>query len=475
MRMKLHVLTALPITLAALACQIPQQLAHAQDFQTRQVTDHVLIITEPESGERQIVLQSARGLVVFNTFSSQPPARRFKNYIQTALERDDFAYTLNMFDRLDFMGGNAAYDETMIIGHEALAAKYKGKDDEVRSEIQELIDMWRWKEDVARERLAQHEEGSDEALNEQRWIDYCRQRAAEMEEGFSLVLPDTTYSDRMTLDLGDVTLTLIWFGGAGNCLGTSVAVIPEDKLAIIPHHIMSPMHLAPYPHPDYAELDIDRWIAVLEDLLEGDDAVETVICHTDNVWSNERARSHLEYIRRLWHATTAAAAAGKNLAKTQEELSLDRAFAFVKDMPTYQEGGDDWFRPQHLNHIRLFFLQHKDLASEYIRARGFDSLRSSLAEIRAQIGTGNDLYVDEISMNSLGYQLLEQERFADAIDVLTLNVEVYPGSANAYDSLGEAFMRGGDSLKAIENYKKSLELNPDNSNAREKLSELQSG
>jgi tetratricopeptide (TPR) repeat protein len=456
---------------AVVICLTLPPSTSAQDFQIRDITDHVVVFTDPESGESQIVLQTERGLVVFNTFGSVIPAQRFKDNIRTALEREDFAYTLNMFDRLDFMGGNAAYDETMIIGHENLVAKYQGKDDEVKAEIQELIDMWRWKEDVARERLDEHEEGSEEALNEQRWITYCKRRADELEQGFSLVLPDTSYADRMTLDLGDVTLNLIWIGTAGDYTGTTVAVIPEDELAIIPHNIMAPGHLAPFPHPNYAELDVDRWITVLEELLESDDAVATVLCHTTHVWSNARARTHLEYIRRLWNATTAAAAADKSLDEIQEELSLDGAFAFVKEMPTYDD--DDWFRPQHKTHVRLFFLQHQDLASELIRERGWESLSRSLAEIRKQLAEGGDIYVDETSINALGYDLMAQERFADAIAVLTLNVEVYPNSANAYDSLAEAFMKNGDTQKAIENYNKSLQLNPENDNAREMLDQLE--
>jgi cytochrome c-type biogenesis protein CcmH/NrfG len=52
-------------------------------------------------------------------------------------------------------------------------------------------------------------------------------------------------------------------------------------------------------------------------------------------------------------------------------------------------------------------------------------------------------------------------------------VELYPQSANVYDSLGEAHMTDGQKKLAIQNYKKSLELNPDNNNAKEMLEKLQ--
>jgi CubicO group peptidase (beta-lactamase class C family) len=78
----------------------------------------------------------------------------------------------------------------------------------------------------------------------------------------------------------------------------------------------------------------------------------------------------------------------------------------------------------------------------------------------------------ESELNELGYELLAQQKFSDAIEILKLNVEAYPSSWNVYDGLGEAFMKNGNRQLAIENYKKSLALNPDNSNASEMLKKL---
>jgi len=59
-----------------------------------------------------------------------------------------------------------------------------------------------------------------------------------------------------------------------------------------------------------------------------------------------------------------------------------------------------------------------------------------------------------------------------AIAIFKLNTEFYPESGNCYDSLGEAFMNSGDIKQAIINYKKSLELNPNNQNATIMLKKL---
>jgi tetratricopeptide (TPR) repeat protein len=76
-------------------------------------------------------------------------------------------------------------------------------------------------------------------------------------------------------------------------------------------------------------------------------------------------------------------------------------------------------------------------------------------------------------MNAFGYELLRSDQVDEAIEVFKFNVEQFPNSFNVYDSLGEAFMKNGDKDLAIQNYKKSLELNPENNNAVEMLKRLE--
>ncbi|MEZ4762633.1 MAG: tetratricopeptide repeat protein [Calditrichia bacterium] len=60
-----------------------------------------------------------------------------------------------------------------------------------------------------------------------------------------------------------------------------------------------------------------------------------------------------------------------------------------------------------------------------------------------------------------------------AIDIFTVNTQLFPQIANTWDSLGEAHMVKGNRKLAIENYRKSLALNPGNQNAAEMLQKLE--
>jgi tetratricopeptide (TPR) repeat protein len=69
---------------------------------------------------------------------------------------------------------------------------------------------------------------------------------------------------------------------------------------------------------------------------------------------------------------------------------------------------------------------------------------------------------NEGALNALGYQLLGQKKIKEAIEIFKLNVEAYPQAFNPYDSLGEAYLQAGERALALQNYKKSVELNPQN-------------
>ena len=68
----------------------------------------------------------------------------------------------------------------------------------------------------------------------------------------------------------------------------------------------------------------------------------------------------------------------------------------------------------------------------------------------------------EGEMNAIGYQLMGSGKVEEANKVFHLIVEEFPTSSNAYDSYGESFMKLGENELAIINFRKSVELNPNN-------------
>lgn len=131
-------------------------------------------------------------------------------------------------------------------------------------------------------------------------------------------------------------------------------------------------------------------------------------------------------------------------------------------------------------------LPHKYPALSWIETGSLDApdrvlLRSivdngaekALSEYRKRRADSPEKKLAEPAMNSLGYYLLRTGKIDEAVAVFKLNTDDFPKSANAWDSLAESYMTIGEKKLAIENYKRSIELNPNNKGAIENLKKLE--
>ncbi len=81
--------------------------------------------------------------------------------------------------------------------------------------------------------------------------------------------------------------------------------------------------------------------------------------------------------------------------------------------------------------------------------------------------------IPEGNLNTLGLQLVFNPTTSEqGIDVFQLAIALYPYSANLLDSLAEGYVFIQQKEKAIEYFKKSLELNPQNQNAINRLEQF---
>jgi imidazolonepropionase-like amidohydrolase len=105
-----------------------------------------------------------------------------------------------------------------------------------------------------------------------------------------------------------------------------------------------------------------------------------------------------------------------------------------------------------------------------LETEGIEAARAQYADLRRREPDAYDF--DEGELNLLGYQLLEKKKVDEAIAIFGINAEAFPQSAYAFDSLAESHMVKGDRERAIQHYRRSLELDPRNSNAADMLKKL---
>ena len=105
---------------------------------------------------------------------------------------------------------------------------------------------------------------------------------------------------------------------------------------------------------------------------------------------------------------------------------------------------------------------------QVLKDNGISGLSASLKQLLKD----NNLEYNDNHLNDFGYQLMQAGELDKAIEVFKLNSELFPDIANTFDSLAEAYMNKGNKELAIVNYKKVLEIRPQNENAKKMLEKL---
>jgi CubicO group peptidase (beta-lactamase class C family) len=121
-------------------------------------------------------------------------------------------------------------------------------------------------------------------------------------------------------------------------------------------------------------------------------------------------------------------------------------------------------------------------AFDWLKYENYDSPGMSFTRVALRKGAAGALEefsrelasgaIPEGTVNQAGYTLMGNKKIEDAILIFRKNVELHSDSWNAYDSLGEAYMKNGDKELAVKNYRKSVELNPSNENGLAALKKL---
>lgn len=148
----------------------------------------------------------------------------------------------------------------------------------------------------------------------------------------------------------------------------------------------------------------------------------------------------------------------------------------IKDFRGVMAAGK-WHSKEDLEEMVIRDLQEpsksgSEVLLKIIEEKGVTAAIEQYWKAKKETPKSGGLDIGEDEMNRLGYDLMEKGKIEEAIVIFKLNVAEYPESYNVYDSLGEAYMKNGNKDLAIENYKKSLEFSPGNTNGIRMLKKL---
>jgi len=434
-------------------------------FSVTRVTDNVLVFTEHSPWRsNHVVISTDRGLVVVDPGGSPAIARLLRQAIANELGQRRIVYVVNHHDHWGHSWGSVAFPEALVIGHEDSAQIMEA----TANFVDVRMDRFRPQLEEALTELAEVDPGSADAKTARERRDQAEWIISGLSEpGFEVRTPDLSFSERLVLDLGNLSLEFHYLG-RGHSATDTMLFIPEEKVLLIGCFFFINEGLPLFGFQP--QLDVDRWLEVFGEVLDGDAPVAHVVPGQHALWTPDELRGWRDYISGLWRDVQECEAEGITLATTQERLPVPAATAELAGVAI----DDEQLQAYHRANVELFWRQLKENASalfeQTLNERGIEAALARYDELR--LLPEGEVFFSENDFNALGYRLLLDQQVEAAIAIFDLNVKANPESWNVYDSLGEAHMAHGDRDRAIELYRRSLELNPDNGNAVTMLERL---
>ena len=149
---------------------------------------------------------------------------------------------------------------------------------------------------------------------------------------------------------------------------------------------------------------------------------------------------------------TSAAPLGTGACNTCHNNNAAVEHTFVQFYPTLLDFALERGLVKPTVHIPL----NQSRFQKLVEASGWDRAEQAYRDDRKK-NPDSDL-LGEAALNQAGYNLLGENKTAEAISVFKLIAADYPNSVNAYDSLGDAYAQAGQSPAAIAASEKELAL-----------------
>lgn len=275
-------------------------------------------------------------------------------------------------------------------------------------------------------------------------------------------LPSITFTDSMTMYFGDERIKLIALPGS------------HDQTDIIVHFTKSGIvflgdisYGMSIPSIDPFTGNYLKYPVVLDRVLTLIPANSTIVSGHGRETSVDELKQYRDMIYDATKIVKDGLVKGKTIEKMQEEDILKPWSAFGMETKEDRDIGVSVLAKAGPSVWRNATI--KELYDVLIISDG-NAAVAKYNQLKKDFP--NQYNFNSYPINRTGMWLLRKNRIKDAIILFDFCTKEFPNSWNAYDCLGEAYMKDGQNDLAIKKYKKSLELNPNNENAKKILKEI---
>lgn len=450
------------------------------------LSEKVIVLTgiPLPSGCQVIAISTQMGIVVVDSMGSFSVAQEIRQIIEKEFKRNDFAYLIVTHDHPDHTVGNQAFTDAVIIGHELCREVMQNRKRQWTKEfILSLPAIQRLKIQIEQSRTRLKDLHSDSAqveiLHRQIWSTERLladiEAISDIEPDKIVVPPVLSFTDRITLDLKDMTIHLYYFGNYHSDNDIFIHV-PEEGILIIGDTFSK--SFLPGTSSNVRKVEVALWLEVLDAVLaEPDELKHAVRGHTD-IFSREEIAAIRDYMSELWEGICTANAEGLDLEAIQKRFPLGN-FSYITKTRNQDETE---LQRQHQIIVQGFWrqLQNKEFVFEKIMQTVQEMDLNTPAGTKAvidkyaeMVSNQNEYFFHETVINNSANNFIQMNSLDEAIELLRLHIKVFPESSAAYAILGDAYTAKGEIELAIKSLRKSLMLDPKSKSVKEKLKKLE--
>jgi glyoxylase-like metal-dependent hydrolase (beta-lactamase superfamily II) len=292
-------------------------------------------------------IRSEKGLVIIDTEMSPRVMAPIKERIERQFGRSDWAYVINTHAHMHHAGGNSLFRNAVVVGHENLAEDMQWLIDKQTDPDRRRMDL-----DGAARTLQTLRANLGQVAGNRTYtrmiqgeIRFWELYIEDVETGYELVRPSLTFADRHTLDLGDLTLELAFFG-KGHSLSDILIYIPQERLLVTGAIAYQRAHL-----PEIGERseiqDVQRFFTVLDELLDPAMQIDRVVpSHSPPLRKSDLVPVRA-YYEKMLTGVQAAQREGLSFEQAAERLAQRRAFAGYLEPPP-----GHWAHGMHRRNLR---------------------------------------------------------------------------------------------------------------------------
>lgn len=291
---------------ALILVHLPLQSQERPAIRVQRLSDRLAVFTEESRMENNIIaVETSKGLVVVDATGSPANAEAMRRKIVETFDRNDVVYLINTHHHWDHAWGNQVFNDAQIIGHKMCLERMK--------------------------------------------LDF-ESRAGRVPQGFVPTYPTKTFEDELTLNLGDVRINLIYFGRAHS--GADIFIHIPKEHALLTGDVFLDRGWLPL-FSGQPDLDIPRWISVLEKLLDGKDSIGYVIPAHREVWPKEKLVLWRDYIVELWNEVRSASKEGLTVDAVVARFPLKERYKYPRSLGHSDKDLEEF----HVRNIGAFWRQ----------------------------------------------------------------------------------------------------------------------